>query len=116
MDMLPDFCNDEVTVWRAGSKESRGATVPDWDAATSHALTGCSVQPRTTTMDMDGRTQTELGGTIIAPPDADLRAGDRIEWVDYGGTTHAFVVGEPRHLTSIPQVAHVSADLTEWRG
>ena len=114
--MLPDFCNDVVTVVRAGSRESRGTVVPDWGRATRHTLNGCSVQTSTTSMDLEGRTQTVLSGTLIAPPGADLRATDRIEWVDYIGETHCFVLGELRHLTSISQVAHVSADITEWRG
>lgn len=114
--MLPDFCNDEVTVVRAGSRMVRGTVVPDWELATRHALVGCSVQPSAATADMDGRAQTSLGGTLIAPPDADLKAGDRVEWTDCAGTEHTFVVGEPRRLASIPQVAHTSADITEWRG
>ena len=79
--MLPSFCRDTVTRIRPGSKELRGSTVSDWDTATLAEIKGCSMQPASTTLSEDGRV---LGitdtYTLFAPPDADIKAGDRIEF------------------------------------
>ena len=116
--MLPSFCHDTVTVVRPASRESRGTVVTDWANAQSHVLSGCSVQAPTTSMDMDGRRQTALAGTLYAPPFSDVAAGDRIEWTDPMGGEHAFLVdGEPMPWESpTGRVSHVQADLIEWRG
>lgn len=116
--MLPSFAHERVTVVRPGSKSSRGTTVPDWANAQRRVITGCLVQTPNTTMDMDGRQQTALLGTLFAPPRADLRAGDRIEWADPMGVAHAFaIVGVPMPWTSpTGRVSHVQATITEWEG
>ena len=116
--MLPSFANRTVTITHPGAKSQRGTTVPDWRRAQRHTVGGCSVQLPSTSMSLDGRTQTALGGTLYAPPDADLRAGDRIEWTDLTGTDHAFLVdGEPMPWTSpTGRVTHLQARLAEWRG
>lgn len=116
--MLPSWCRESVVVARPGTREQRGTTVPDWRHPQKHTVGGCSVQLPSTSMTLDGRTQTSLGGTLYAPPDADLRAGDRIEWTDLTGTDHAFLVdGEPMPWTSpTGRVTHLQARLAEWRG
>ncbi|MBQ1292883.1 MAG: hypothetical protein IIY21_02510 [Clostridiales bacterium] len=79
--MLPSFCRDTVTRIRPGEKDSRGSTIPDWDNVTTVAIPGCSMQPASTTLSQDGRV---LGitdtYTLFAPPDADIEAGDHIEF------------------------------------
>lgn len=81
--MLPSFCNQTVTRIRPGTKESRGSTIPDWseDKISTKSITGCSVQPASTSLSEDGRV---LGisdlYTLFAPPDADIQAGDRISF------------------------------------
>lgn len=79
--MLPSFCRDTVTRIRPGSKELRGSTIYDWDTVTLAEIKGCSMQPASTTLSEDGRV---LGitdtYTLFAPPDADIQAGDRIEF------------------------------------
>ena len=116
--MLHSFCHDSVTVVRPGSKQARGTTVADWSVAQSHAIAGCSVQTPNTSMDLDGRRQTSLAGTLYAPPSVDVRAGDRIDWTDASGNAHRFLVdGEPMPWVSpTGRVSHVQADLVEWRG
>lgn len=116
--MLPSFMRDRVTVVRPGAKTSRGTTVPDWENAQSHTVNGCGVQLPSTSMDLDGRTNTRLTGTLYAPNGADLRAGDRIEWTDVEGVTHRLAVdGEPMAWRSpTGRVSHVQARLAEWRG
>lgn len=116
--MLPSWCQESVTVTRAGSRESRGTTVQDWSSATTHVVAGCSVQLPTTSMDLDGRQQTMLAGTVYAPCGADMRAGDRISWTDSDGVSHdALVEGEPMAWRSpTGRVSHVQARIVEWRG
>lgn len=79
--MLPSFFRDTVTRIRPGKKDSRGSTIPDWDTATTSEIKGCSMQPASTTLSQDGRV---LGitdtYTLFAPPDADIEAGDHIEF------------------------------------
>lgn len=116
--MLPSFARDAVTVVRPATRAVRGTTVPDWANARRHRVTGCIVQLPSTSMDLDGRTQTELAGTLYAPTGADVRAGDRVEWTDGRGVTHKLAVdGEPMPWASpTGRVSHVQARLAEWRG
>lgn len=116
--MLPSFCRETVMVVRPGVRQARGTTMPDWTKSQRHEIAGCSVQTSTTSMDMDGREQTSLAGALYAPPFADVRAGDRIEWTDPMGVEHKFIVdGEPMPWASpTGRVSHVQARLSEWRG
>lgn len=116
--MLPSWCRDAVTVTRPAWVESRGTLVPNWSKATSHPLTGCSVQVPLTSMDLDGRQQAELSGTLYAPNGADVARGDRITWTDPMGVEHDFAVdGMPMPWSSPSgRVSHVQARLVEWRG
>lgn len=79
--MLPSFCRDTVIRIRPGTKESRGSTIPDWNTATRASIKGCSMQPASTSLSQDGRV---LGisdtYTLFAPSEADIEAGDRIEF------------------------------------
>lgn len=111
--MLPSFMNRTVTIVRPAAKAQRGTTVPDWDSATEHSVSGCNVQTPTTGMELDGRTATNLGGTVYMPYGTDVRAGDAI---DYNG--HRFmVVGEPMVWESpTGNLDHVQVRITEWEG
>lgn len=99
-------------------RDSRGTTVPDWANAQRRRVTGCIVQLPSTSMDLDGRTQTQLTGTLYAPGGTDVRAGDRIEWTDGRGVEHKLAVdGEPMPWASpTGRVSHVQARIAEWRG
>lgn len=111
--MLPSWANDTITVERPASKSQRGTTVPDWAHATTHTVSGCSVQLPTTTMSLDGRTQTELAGTVYAPPSADIAAGDRITF----NGVRFLVDGEPMPWASpTGRVSHVQVRIAAWRG
>lgn len=81
---------------RAGTKSDRGGnTIPDWSAGAVSRLpvAQVSVQPATQTEQNDAtRSAVVTGWQVISAPgvDADVRAGDRIEW---GGMT-LDVIGE----------------------
>lgn len=98
--------------------ESRGTVVPNWANAQRSVVSGCSVQLPTTSMELDGREQTALSGTLYAPPSASIRAGDRIEWTDFTGVAHVLLVdGEPMPWQSpTGRITHVQARLAEWEG
>ena len=112
--MLPSFCKDAVTVKRARLVDKRGTITLDWNNPETFELSGCSVQPNTTTRDFDGRAiQVTEEWTLYAPPGSDLKAGDRIEWNE-----SVFEIdGAPMEWTSpTGRVSHVWARLSEWRG
>lgn len=81
--MLPSIMNQTVVRVRPGTKESRGSTIPDFDNVKKINISRCSMQPASTTLSQDGRV---LGitdtYTLFAPPDADIVAGDYIEYHD----------------------------------
>lgn len=111
--MLPSWCSDTITVKRPKMVDSRGTQVPDWSKATSHTVTGCSVQTGQTSEDRDGRTATALMGTVYLPPSADVQAGDRIL---FDGTAYT-VQGEPMAWRSpTGAVTHKQARIAVWSG
>ena len=79
--MLPSFCNQIVTRIRPSTVDSRGSTIFDWTNVNLLDIGGCSMQPASTSLTEDGRV---LGisdlYTLFAPPDADIEAGDRIQF------------------------------------
>lgn len=110
--MLPSWCRDTVTVWRAPLVDSRGTKVRDWTQATSHVIDGCSLQPGGTSTDFgEPRQANESDATLYAPPGADIEADDRVE---FDGTTWA-VDGQPMDWRSpTGRVTHRQARLTAW--
>lgn len=78
--MLFDFCNKTITRIRPGVKTVRGSAIPDWDNPVETVnITGCSVQPATTTLSEDGRVLGLSDGlTVYVPNGADVLEGDRI--------------------------------------
>lgn len=112
--MLPSFCRDAITVKRAQLVDRRGTQVLDWENPQEFTVSGCSVQPNTTTRDFDGRAiQVTEDWTLYAPPGSDIKAGDRIEWQ---GLTFE-IDGAPMPWTSpTGRISHIWARLSEWRG
>lgn len=80
--MLPSWCNDTITVWRAPLVTSRGSKVRDWTQAISHEVSGCSFQPSTsTTGNSAARVQPVTSTAIVyCPPGSDIAEADRIEF------------------------------------
>ena len=112
--MLPSWASDTVTRLRASIITQRGSEIPDWTNPDRLQITGCSMQPAGTSLTQDGRVQgTTDGYTCYLPPDADVVAGDRIQ---YNGLTYT-IMGEPRAWTSpTGQVSNTQLQLERWYG
>ena len=75
-----------ITVLRAPLVEDDyGNSEPDWSAATSHDVSGCSVQPAQGTEATVGRETIVLRWQVYAPAGTDVTATDR---VTYAGETY----------------------------
>lgn len=111
---LPSWANDTVTRIRPGTIDRRGSIEPDWEHATEAEITGCSVQPATTSLSQDGRVLGITEGlTCYCPPGADVLAGDKILFKekDYQ------VIGEPREWRSPTDlVSSIQVQLERWSG
>lgn len=113
--MLPSFANQSITRIRPGTKSSRGSTVPDWsaDKVNKKTIGGCSVQPASTSLSQDGRVLgISDGWTAYLPEDADVKAGDHIE---FDGETYE-INGEPRKWTGPMRTSHIQLNLNRWEG
>lgn len=113
--MLPSFCKQEIVRIRPGTKTVRGSVIPDWDPSKVDRLkiTGCSVQPATTSLSQDGRV---LGineqWTAYLPEGSDVKAGDRIE---FEGKTYT-INGDPKEWTAPFTRSNIQLNLTRWEG
>lgn len=111
--MLPSFCNMTVKRIRPGTKESRGSTIPDWSAATTKDISGCSMQPSSTSLSTDGRVMAISDEyTLFAPVDADIEDGDRIE---YGGNSYE-IQGAVRKQPAALRLEHIEIRLRRYEG
>ena len=112
--MLPRWCKDVIIRIRPGTKTSRGSTVPDWDNTDRLEVNGCSVQPASTGLSQDGRVLgISEGFTVYLPVDADVQAGDRIE---YDGNVYT-INGDPKIWPSATgRVSHMQLNIERWRG
>lgn len=111
---LPSWANDTVTRIRPGSTTRRGSTEPDWTVATSQSISGCSMQPASTSLSQDGRVLgISEGYTCYFPPGADVQASDRI---GFDGKTYT-ITGELKEWRSpTGRVTHIQAQLERWSG
>lgn len=112
--MLPSFANQTIDVIRPKKTTiSRGSTVPDWTETTKTTVTGCSIQPASTSLSQDGRILGIADGwTAYVPEGTDVKAGDRI---DFGGESYA-INGEPRKWTGPSRTSHIQLNLVRWEG
>ena len=113
--MLPSFCNQQIIRVRPGKKTERGSDIPDWspDKVEKIIISGCSVQPATTSLSEDGRV---LGineqWTAYLPEGSDVQAGDHIL---FDGDTYE-INGEPKPWTGPFTRSHIQLNLIRWRG
>ena len=111
---IPSWASQTVTRIRAGTKESRGSTIPDWANVTRLEISGCSVQPSSTSLSQDGRILgVSEGYTVYLQPGTDVLAGDRIE---YDGNVYT-INGEPKPWVSATgRVSHIQLSIERWDG
>lgn len=107
------FWTQSITRLRPGTKTVRGSVVPDWANVSRLTIEGCSVQPASTSLSQDGRIEGVMDGlTVYAPEDADVLAGDRIE---YGGNVYT-INGDPLIWPAAGRLSHMQFNLQRWRG
>ena len=111
---LPSWANDTITIKRPKKVESRGSLIDDWVHATSSNVTGCSMQPASTSLSMDGRVLgVSDGWTCYVPPGTDVKEGDRIVF----GSDIFVINGAPRVWTSpTGRVSAIQLNLMRWSG
>ena len=111
---LPSWANDTVTRIRPGTIERRGSTEPDWSNATELEISGCSMQPGSTTLSMDGRVLGISDGyTCYMPPGSDVMEGDKIR---FGGNDYQ-IKGAPRAwISPTGMVSSIQVPLERWSG
>ena len=112
--MLPSFANQTITVVRAKTTTtSRGSEVPDWTNTEKTTVTGCSIQPASTSLSQDGRVLgINDGWTAYVPEGTDAKAGDRIE---FDGQTFE-INGAPRKWTGPSRTSHIQLNLVRREG
>lgn len=111
--MLPSWFKQSVTRIRPGVTYSRGSQVPDWANVSMKEISGCSIQPSSSSLTLDGRV---LGinesMTLYMPMRADVAVGDRIR---YDGTD--YTVTSIRAWTSpTGGMSNKQATLERWEG
>ena len=75
------FMKDSVTVHRAPLAIKNGMEYRDWDNASAHSVSNVQVVAQSTSRDFEGRvTQVSDRRTLRARYEADIQAGDRVEW------------------------------------
>lgn len=113
--MLPSFCKQEVIRVRPGVTSSRGSDIPDWSNEKVNRLTikGCSIQPASTSLSMDGRVLAINDQmTAYLPEGSDVQAGDHII---FEGETYE-INGDPKRWTGAFNMSNIQLNLVRWRG
>lgn len=111
--MLLSFWHQTITRIRPGIRTERGSEVFAWDNVESQEIGECLVQPGSTYLSQDGRVLgVQDGLTVCAPWDADIRAGDRIE---YDGKVYT-INGDPLVWKNVGKLDHMQLNLERWRG
>jgi hypothetical protein len=112
--MVPSWCNDAVIVKRAAMVDKRGTMVRDWANAVSHQVSGCSVQPGGTTLDLSQqRIATTAKWTVYAPPNSDVQTADKVVW---NGTEYAIDGGPQTWKSPSGNQDHMVLSLIDWSG
>lgn len=110
--MLPSFARQTVTRLRPGyTDDGHGNQIPGLDDAEPLTITGCSIQPGTSTEDRTNRDTIGITHTVYLPAGSDVQAND---YLAIDGTAYR-VVGEPeRWNTGV--LNHVRVYLQRWEG
>lgn len=107
------FWTQSIIRLRPGTKTERGSAVHDWTSPDALTINDCCVVPASTSLSEDGRVQGVTDGlTVYAPADADIRAGDRIQYGDGIYTIN----GDPLVWPGVARLSHIQLNLKRWRG
>lgn len=108
------FWRQSVTRIRPTTKMERGSEIPDWSNPNRLVIYGCSVQPASTSLSQDGRVLGVTDGlTVYAPANADIQAGDRIE---FGGNVYTINGDILRWPSASGSLDHLHINIVRWRG
>ena len=112
--MLPSWANQTITVIRPGVKVERGSQMRDWDNVLEFDVSGCSIQPASTSLSQDGRVLgIEDDMTGFLPLNTDIREGDRVSFEDQTYELN----GAPRVWHSATgRASYVQIGLRRWSG
>lgn len=112
--MLPSFFRQTITRIRPGVKMVRGSEALDWDNVSTLVITGCSVQPASTSLSQDGRVLGIADAyTAYLPAGSDVLAGDRIQV----GSDVYTINGAPRVWPSATGgLDNIQLALERWSG
>ncbi|MDR1447683.1 MAG: hypothetical protein LBI63_01785 [Candidatus Ancillula sp.] len=78
--MLPKFCNDTIKILRPSLIDERGKLVPDYENTLEIEVTGCFVDTTTSSVDNQGRMQTQVNTTLYAPVDTVFNVFDKVKF------------------------------------
>ena len=110
---VQSFWTQSIKRLRPGTTTERGSAIPDWSNPDELVINGCSVQPASTSLSQDGRVLGVTDGlTIYAPADADVKAGDRIQ---YGSDVYE-INGDPLIWPGVARLQHMQINAKRWRG
>ena len=111
--MLLSQWHQDIIRIRPGIKTERGSDIPDWDNASVKTIEHCLFQPGSTILSQDGRVLgIQDGATVCAPVDADIKAGDRIQYKDEVYT----IDGRPLLWRGVGKLEHMKLILQRWSG
>jgi hypothetical protein len=79
---LPSFATQTITVIRPAWTDDHGTSVPDWNDASEHTITGCSLQPVAAVEQVLNRDAVTTTWQLFAPASADVTATDRVRAPD----------------------------------
>lgn len=112
--MLPSFCTETITVWRAPLVESRGTYERDWTLEQPHTVSGCSFQFATSsTAWTDPRQTATIRARLFVPYGSDIEQDDVIE---YYGNRYAIDGAPMPRKSPTGAVTHTVLTLIDWRG
>ncbi|MCJ1687782.1 hypothetical protein [Rathayibacter sp. VKM Ac-2927] len=111
--MLSTFARETITRIRYPRITDGGVDVADRDHPERTAITGCWLEPARSAENTDGRAAVFTGWTVAAPPTADVRADDHIE---YQGIEYEVLGDVLRVPSPTGALAHTQLTIQRWEG
>lgn len=102
--MTRSFYTDSVTRQRAAvTTDARNNDELDWTSPTTLSITGCRVQPISSTEVMENRYESDVHFRLLAPLGSDVTFLDRIV---YGSTTYEVAGAPESHRSPTGAASH----------